>query len=177
MNLAMPTPSFWTLFFYVLFIFMPSVLAIWFYILILYFSSTTCCISVRADIRWVCVTLIAFVVSGLSTSYLLCIYYLSFTHTQTHTDRHRQKKGQQTVLLKIHFQPFWTLLVDCSHVISQMVRFGSFSCGPHIGHVMINFLFILESTVYDCLNHKMTVFGPKKAKCGRNITIPKWPKW
>ena len=97
--------------------------------------------------------------------------------TQTHTDRHRQKKGQQTVLLKIHFQPFWTLLVDCSHVISQMVRFGSFSCGPHIGHVMINILFILESTVYDCLYHKMTVFGPKKAKCGRNITIPKWPKW
>ena len=73
MNLAMPTPSFWTLFFYVLFIFMPSVLAIWFYILILYFSSTTCCISVRADIRWICVTLIAFVVSGLSTSYRLCI--------------------------------------------------------------------------------------------------------
>ena len=98
-------------------------------------------------------------------------------HTDRHTDRHRQKKGQQTVLLKIHFQSFWTLLVDCSHVISQMVRFGSFSCGPHIGHVMINFLFILESTVYDCLNHKMTVFGPKKAKCGRNITIPKWPKW
>ena len=102
------------------------------------------------------------------------------SHRQTHRQTHRHtqtEKRAKTVLLKIHFQPFWTLLVDCSHVISQMVRFGSFSCGPHIGHVMINFLFILESTVYDCLNHKMTVFGPKKAKCGRNITIPKWPKW
>ena len=96
------------------------------------------------------------------------------SHRQTHRQTHRHtqtEKRAKTVLLKIHFQPFWTLLVDCSHVISQMVRFGSFSCGPHIGHVMINFLFILESTVYDCLNHKMTVFGPKKAKCGRNITI------
>ena len=81
------------------------------------------------------------------------------------------------------FDPFFTFFIDCHVYVPKGMFWGSKS-RPHIGDLVMSLFLLWGPPFMTGDGPKMVHFGPKMAKHGRLVNVPKWskrvqkgPKW
>ena len=87
------------------------------------------------------------------------------------------------VIFSWTFDPFFTFFIDCHVYVPNGMFWGSKS-RPHIGDLVMSLFLLWGPSLMTGDGLKMFHFGPKMAKHGRLVNVPKWservqkgPKW
>ena len=91
----------------------------------------------------------------------------------------------KTAISPCNFDLFLTVFIDYGHIYVPNRYFWGATSRPHIGDLVMNLFFLLWGPTFTTGNDpKMVHFGPKIAKHGRLVNVPKWfkrvqkgPKW
>ena len=71
---------------------------------------------------------------------------------------------------------FWHFFIDTGHIYVPKWTFLGSTSRPHIGDLVMGFFLLWVPPFMTVDGPKMVHFGPKLAKHGRLINIPKWSK-
>ena len=79
------------------------------------------------------------------------------------------------VIFSWTFDPFFTFFIDCHVYVPNGMFWGSKS-RPHIGDLVMSLFLLWGPSLMTGDGLKMFHFGPKMAKHGRLVNVPKWSK-
>ena len=67
--------------------------------------------------------------------------------------------------------PIFDIYIDCGHIYVPNGKLLGSTSRPHIGDLVMSLFYYFEVQLHD-----WSIFGPKMAKHGRLVNVPKWSK-
>ena len=95
---------------------------------------------------------------------------------RTHNLPFMARKWQKTAIFSWNFDLLLTFFIDCGHIYVPNGMFWGSTSRPHIGDLVMSLFLLWGPPFMTGDGPKMVHFGPKMAKHGRLVIVPKVQK-